>query len=152
MCWVCLALRKFRLNLLVFWLWVFLLKLKCFSFFHQISKGFCCLDWALCCSCLYVELQLLGCNVCCQVFPVFLTLNLPQWVTSVFLFQQGPDFVCQIFSEGSCCFGLSSVSFLPLCWASVAGLHCLLPSTSEYLSSNLSQGVTSVSWIAQIFL
>ena len=28
MCWVCLALRKFRLNLLVFWLWVFLLKLK----------------------------------------------------------------------------------------------------------------------------
>ena len=175
---------------------------------HQISEGFCCLDWALCCSCLYVELQLLGCNVCCQVFPVFLALHLPQWVTSVFLLQQGPDIVCQIFLKGPavldwalcrsclcvelqspgctvCCqvppnvlpstfksvsrsyfcvldrpnfsiilsagwylcfsralissaksfwrvllFGLSSVSFLPLCWASVAGLHCLLPSTS----------------------
>ena len=99
-------------------------------FSTKFSEGFCCLDWALCCSCLYVELQLLGCNVCCQVFPVFLTLNLPQWVTSLFLFHQVPDFVCLIFSEGSCCFGLSSVSFLPLCWASVAGLHCLLPSTS----------------------
>ena len=47
-------------------------------FAAKFSEGFCCLDWALCCSCLYVELQLLGCNVCCQVFPVFLALNLPQ--------------------------------------------------------------------------
>ena len=40
-------------------------------FAAKFSEGFCCLDWALCRSCLYVELQLLGCTVCCQVFPVF---------------------------------------------------------------------------------
>ena len=40
-------------------------------FAAKFSEGFCCLDWALCHSCLYVELQLLGCTVCCQVFPVF---------------------------------------------------------------------------------
>ena len=35
----------------------------------NLSEGSCCLDWALCRSCLCVELQSPGCTVCCQVPP-----------------------------------------------------------------------------------
>ena len=86
-----------------------------------------------------------GCSISvwrelCWCLPNFIAATSVSWVTQIFLpvlsagwclfVRVGPWFCLLTFSERSYCFGLGSVSSLPLCWVPVAGLHYLLPSTS----------------------
>ena len=148
--WVCSVWENFCWNLPAFWLWPFLLNLRLFDC-QIVLKGSCCLsflDWALCRSCLCVELQSPGCNVGCQVSPnICLQICLKElllfsWITHTLstnlsdgwylLSELGLLVSAKSFWRGpaACLFGLSSVPFLSLCRASVAGLQRRLPSIS----------------------
>ena len=85
-----------------------------------------------------------GCSISvwrelCWCLPNFIAATSVSWVTQIFLpvlsagwclfVRVGPWFCLLLFLKGPTVW-TGSVSFLPLCWAPVAGLHCLLPSTS----------------------
>ena len=148
--WACSVWENFCWNLLAFWLWLFLLNLSRFDC-QIFLKGSCCLSfWTELCA-VPVSVSSFSRRVATSVAKYLLISVFKSVSRSYFCFLGSPTIFLLICLLGDtfclswalimsaksfwrgpadCLFGLSSVPFLSLCRASVAGLQRLLPSIS----------------------